>query len=262
MVTLQTLWAFGSSHLAPASLVLGRVVPVVLLCPLLGGAMAPAFVRIGVALSVTTLLCGAGGVTAHGFPLGGATWFGALTGELALGTSMGLVVCGAFEASRVGGRVVDLLRGASAEAALHLAGTRDSATGDLLLRFFVSAAAAALGAPLVIAAVGKSFLRLPPGQAVLDGAVVDAVIQAGSTVLRVGCEVAFPLIVVALIVDGVASFLARYGRLSFVGELSAPVKLLAGLAVVWLATGLIQERLLGELRGASAAAGSVWREPR
>jgi type III secretion protein T len=101
-------------ELVPFALAIARLAPVTFLCPLLGGAVAPPTVRLGVALALASFLVRATPRTA--LPDSLSTFVVALGLEALLGVGLGLAAAAPFDAARVGGRLVDLARGSSAEA--------------------------------------------------------------------------------------------------------------------------------------------------
>ena len=105
-----------------------RVLPVTLLCPVLGGQLVPAPVRLAVAGALGLALRPLAGTV----PEGSLDVLARCGHEAAVGLLIGMGAALPFNAARIGGRLIDLVRGSSAEAALPVAGHREAATGDLL----------------------------------------------------------------------------------------------------------------------------------
>src|SRR5215468_2746316 len=130
-----------------------RVLPVTLLCPVLGGQLVPAPVRLAVAGALALALRPlVGDVPERSIEL-----LVRCGREAALGLLIGMGASLPFDAARIGGRLVDLVRGTSAEAALPVAGHREAATGDLLHQLLVSLAIAGGALPVLVQALARSY---------------------------------------------------------------------------------------------------------
>ncbi len=68
--------------------------------------------------------------------------------ELLFGLVLGMASSLPFDAARIGGRFIDLFRGSSAEAALPLSGSKESAMGDALYQLLLALAASGIAMPL------------------------------------------------------------------------------------------------------------------
>jgi flagellar biosynthesis protein FliR len=248
-VAWEALWP----HLAALLLIAARLAPVAFLCPLLGGAQAPATVKLGTVLALTLFLHFEAGVSPAAPappPLAAAGW--ALK-EAALGVALGLLASLPLEVARMGGRFSDLFRGSSAEAALPLSGTREAAAGDALHHLLLALAAAGPLAPLLVGALLRTYRWAPLGafEPTEGGALtVAAAVGSGfSTALALGAPVAGA----SLAVDTVLGLASRGAPGLGLQEAASPVKLLGGAAVLWLALGVIAGRLEGLLLATPAA---------
>jgi flagellar biosynthetic protein FliR/type III secretion protein T len=217
-----------------------RVLPVVLLCPVLGGQLVPAGVRLAVS--------GALGLAVH--PLAAAVpdvsveLWARCAREAGVGMLLGLAAALPFDAARIGGRLVDLVRGTSAEAALPVAGHRESATGDVLHQLLVCLALAAGALPGVLRALGRSYLLLPPGS-VAAGAGGLALAGLVGSALATGLSIAAPVIALSWATDAAVGLALRAAPGFPTAELGAPVRILGGAGVLWLSLGAVSDRLLG-----------------
>jgi type III secretory pathway component EscT len=131
-----------------------RVLPVTFLCPVLGGQLVPAPVRLAVAGALALALRPLVG----NVPEGSSEVLVRGGREATLGLLIGMGAALPFDAARIGGRLVDLVRGTSAEAALPVAGHREAATGDLLHQLLLSVAVAGGGLPVLVHALARSYL--------------------------------------------------------------------------------------------------------
>ena len=135
-------------HFGAVALCGARLVPVAFLCPALGGQGVPTTVKLGLCLSLSVFFHAAAGVAPVG-PLDGGSFAAGALRELLFGTALGLVAALPFDSARIGGKLIELFRGSTAEAALPSAGTRESALGDGLTQLLVALAATGAGMPLV-----------------------------------------------------------------------------------------------------------------
>jgi flagellar biosynthesis protein FliR len=217
-----------------------RVLPVVLLCPVLGGQLVSAPVRLVVAGSLGVALRPfAGAVPAS---LEALVCCGR---EAAVGLLIGLSAALPFDAARIGGRLVDLVRGTSAEAALPVAGHRESASADVLYQLLLALALAGGAVPRMIRALGRSMVLLPPGTSPVGADAALAVARAVSVAVATGLAVAAPVIALSWATDAAIGLALRAAPGIAAGELGTPVRILGGATVLWLSLGLVADRLLG-----------------
>jgi flagellar biosynthetic protein FliR/type III secretion protein T len=220
-----------------------RVLPVALLCPVLGGQLAPAPVRLVVAGSLGLALA----PLAAPVP-GGSVEIGTrCLREAALGLLIGLAAALPFDAARIGGRLVDLVRGTSAEAALPVAGHRESASGDVLHQLLLALALAGGALPGMLGALGRSMVLVPPGGASVGAEGALALARAVGIAVATGLAVAAPVIALSWATDAAVGLVLRAAPGIPAGELGTPVRILGGATVLWLSLGLVADRLLREV---------------
>jgi len=216
-----------------------RVLPVVLLCPVLGGQLVPVPVRmvmagcLGVALRPLTW-------SIPSALLEAVAWCGH---EALVGLLIGLSAALPFDAARIGGRLVDLVRGTSAEAALPVAGHREAATGDLLHQLLVSLAVAGGALPVLVHALARSYALSPPGLAFADGGPLGVARLVGMA-LATGLAIAAPVVALSWATDAAVGLVLRAAPGLPATELATPVRILGGGTVLWLSLGLVADRLL------------------
>ncbi|MCI0572158.1 MAG: flagellar biosynthetic protein FliR [Myxococcaceae bacterium] len=255
-VLAETLRGLAPGAVAVA-LCASRLLPVAFLCPLLGGQAAPGVVRLGLVLALSVSLSAAGGVTLAVLPSSSLAFAGLALKELVFGTSLGLIAALPFDAARMGGRFADLFRGTSAEAALPHAGTRESATGDGLYQLMSALAVSGVGFPLVLPALWRTFGTVGLGAAVPTGDATHAVVALVGTAMAAGLAVGAPVAGCTLAVDCLLGLASRAAPSLQLQESGAPLRILAGGAVLWLGLGAACTRLLGELERAAAVLDSL-----
>ena len=248
----MTGWEEALGQLRPevlaVALVCLRILPVVMLCPLLGGQLAPVPVRLAVALSMGLVVRPLVGPV----QLEDGGWVRACCGEAAFGLGLGLVSALPFEAARTGGRWIDLFRGTSAEAALPGAGHRESAGGELLHRLLLAMALSSGVLPVLLRALARTFRLVPPGLA--SPASPGAIAVWVGVAMGTGLAIAAPVLVLCWVVDGALALVARAAPGIPLPEVAPPGRILGGAVVVWLGLGLVCDRLLA----AVAATPEAW----
>lgn len=253
---LAALMALLSGHVEAVVLCAARVLPVVFLCPFLGGTHAPQTVRVALVLSLSLGLHVAGGI-APPEPLDTWAMAAGVLRELTFGLAIGLLASLPFDAARMGGRFIDLFRGTSAEAILPGAGSREAVTGDALFHLTVSLAIVSGAAGVLLSALWRTFGIVPLGVAAPREAIAELALQAVGSAFAAGFALGAPIAALSLAIDAVLGLFARAAPQLHLGETGAPVRIMAGGAVLWLGIGLLAHRVLLELDGATAAVTAV-----
>lgn len=233
-------------HGAAIALIAARLLPVAFLCPLLGGPTAPTTVKLSAVLALAFALHIAGGVrpsdTTVGFEL-----LAVGLRELMLGVAIGLIAAVPFDAARIGGRLTDLFRGSSAEAALPHAGTKEAASGDALYQLAVAMTAATVAMPMALAALFRSYALLPLGSFVATESVAALMATVVGTTFATGLAIGAPVAGTSLAVDALLGLSARAVPQLNLQETGTPVKILVGAAALWVGLGAISSRLMVEV---------------
>jgi len=253
---MNTLELF-TPHLVGVALCASRLLPIAFLCPLMGGSSTPTTVKLSLVLSLAGLLHFSAGI-GDGLVVADVFTFAMLMGkEITLGVVLGLVSALPFDAARIGGRFIDLFRGSSAEAALPWAGAKESATGDVLYQLLVAMAAAGVAMPIVLGGLFKSFAIVGIGAFVASESAVMQVAALVGTTFAVGLAIGAPVAGASLAVDCVLGLISRGSPSMNLQDTGAPMRILAGGAVAWLAIGVVMERLLALVVDSDAAMQSV-----
>jgi type III secretory pathway component EscT len=163
--------------------------------------------------------------------------------EAVVGLVIGLGAALPFDAARIGGRLIDLVRGTSAEAALPVAGHRESATGDLLHQLLLSVALVAGALPGLLEGLVRSYALVPAG-GFLAGDGLLAVARLVGVALATGLAVAAPVFAVSWATDAAVGLVLRAAPGLPATELAVPVRILGGGTVLWLSLGLVADRVL------------------
>ena len=217
-----------------------RVLPVTLLGPVLGGMRVPAPVRLAVTGALGLLFRPLAGTVAD-------TSLEVLARcgrEAALGLLVGLGAALPFDAALIGGRLIDLVRGTSAEAALPVAGHREAATGELLHQMLLSLALAGGALPALVRVLARSHALVPLG-APFSGAGALSIARLVGVALGTGLAVAAPVLALTWATDAATGLALRAAPALPATELATPVRILGGATVLWLSLGLLADRILG-----------------
>lgn len=236
-------------HALAVALIAARIAPATMLCPLFGGQAAPTTVRVALCLSLALHAHLAGGVSPALAEPTTLEVVGAFARELFCGMAIGFVAALPFDAARLGGRLLDTLRGANAEASLPATGSSEAATGDLLHQLLGALVFAGPLYPAFAAALLTSFRAAPlglPGAAATD-AVVEIALLRATGALAAGLAVGAPAAAASLLIDAALGIAGRIAPTLSVQELGAPARLLVGAAAILVSLGAISQRLLAEV---------------
>lgn len=231
-------------HMVAVALCCARLLPVAFLCPLLGGQAAPTTVKLALVLSLALFLHQVAGVSLP-MPVETPIQLAALAmKEISYGTSVGLVAALPFDAARMGGRFIDLFRGTSAEASLPVVGTRESATGDALYQLLVGLVVTGGLMPVVLSGLVRGFGWVRLGAYVPTEAAVMHVVGLAGGAMATGLAVGAPIAAAVMAVDCLMGMVSRAAPQVNLQDMGAPLRILAGGALLWLAVGILCERLL------------------
>ncbi|MBL8952419.1 MAG: flagellar biosynthetic protein FliR, partial [Myxococcaceae bacterium] len=181
------------------------------------------------------------------------TFAGLVVREFSFGASLGLVASLPFDAARIGVKFIDLFRGSSAEAALPHAGTRESAAGDGLYQLLVALVVTGAVMPLIMKGLFHSFAVVKLGAFVHTEAAAMHVVALAGTALGTGLAVGAPVAAASMAVDCVMGLASRAAPQMQLQDVGAPLKILAGGAVLFLTLGIVAERLLAGAAGTDVA---------
>ena len=246
-------------HLWPVALAGARVLPVCLLCPIFGGARAPATVRLSLALMLALFIhFGCGLALPDGFRADLFSLLPAFATQLLAGIAMGYVATLPFDAARIGGRLLDTFRNANAEAELPEVGQSESATAGLLHQLLCAMIFACGGYRLVMGAVVQSFGTLPLVGGSLNYTGAVEICAAGAlAAMATGLAIGAPCAAISLVVDVGMGLAARAAPQLRLQDAGTPVKLGLGAAAILLSLGAVSDRLLADAAGSAQAMGAL-----
>jgi flagellar biosynthetic protein FliR len=226
---------------APAfALVLARVGPAMALLPGVGEAVAPAAVRIGLALSITILLMPELQPMMPPVPAAGLSmalmvagevvtglWFGWITRMIALA----LPICAQFI-----GYLIGLSSVLQPDSEL---GAQSGALGKL---FEMAAPVLLLGSGLYrlpLTALHGLFQLIPPGHILPIGDTTEIAIHAVATGFSLALQLAAPFVVIAIVWNISMGLIARIVSRMQIYFVSMPGQIMAGLALLMITVNAI-----------------------
>jgi len=230
-------------------LLAGRILPVVFLVPAFGGRRLPVPAKLGlvacVVIAVYPQAESAGQVPS------GLVYFGLLMKELAVGTVLALAGSCLFEGMKMGGQLIDNLRGsAGAHTFVPQSDERTSPVGDLHLLLCILVFFAAGGPALFLKALQQSLVSLP----ICSFPKVTECVQAADLALavtaqaiRMGVSIAFPAMVALLTADMLLGFMNRTAPQIQVFFLGMPLRAAVGILAVILTLDSSVERFVASL---------------
>jgi type III secretory pathway component EscT len=237
--SLRTGWPWAAAALLHGL----RLLPVAVLSPFLGGALAPSVVRAGLALGLGVAVWSAAG----GVRFDGAGWDLLASGarELALGTVLGFLATVPLDAARAAGRLIDTVRGATlAELHVPLIRQRETASGDLLAQWAVVLAGAAGGDRLILAALWSSFAAIPVGAGLPRAALLEVALRGSTELLAAALCLAAPSTAGVLAADLALALAARAAPGLGAAQPAQPARAAIGLASLAVAASAVAGRLV------------------
>lgn len=236
------LGAESTRQLVVFALILGRLLPIIVLTPFLGGKSAPIWVKMGVGVILAIIIWPivelSGQPAATTEPI---TFLILMLKEVFVGLCIGFILAELFFIADALGRLVDLFRQTTmATAMVPELKERSSPFGTLSYQFFIVLFLAIGGHRLFIAGVFESFVAIPvtamPGFQGDMAPFIQLIMQTAARLLMVAVALAMPILAATFLTDLIFGLLNRTAPQVQAYFLSLPAKAMAG---VWLfAAGL------------------------
>ncbi len=228
-------------------LVLSRVAGVLVLTPIPGVSAAPGVARVVLSVSLTLALHSKWPVV-NGAPGIGDIIAWALA-EFALGVTVGLLISFVTEMFAIAAQAISLPAGYTYASAVDPATHAESNILIILAQLISGLLFFALGLHReLILALARGLDSYPPGEYSISAPIAQEVLRVGSSVFRLGFELALPILALLAMIDISLALLGRLNSQIQVIILSFPVKMLVTLALL-ASFGTIFPRLFQKAAG-------------
>ena len=238
-------------YMLPAARALG----VLAFLPGLSAAYIPPQVRLVIGGAVALLAGGAAGPRLP--PANEADLLIALLGELGLGLIVGWAVAVFFESLRWAGEIVDMQLGLRAGQFFDpIAAHGSSLLGQVYYLTAITFFFVIDGHHWILAALGRSFERLPPGELGFGAPALELLVSAAASALDIGVRMAAAGMASLLLADVALAIVGRHVPQMNVFLVGIPAKIGAGLLVLAVtapAMAGVMGVLLSEVKGYLAA---------
>jgi len=181
-------------------MIASRLSGIVLFTPFLGDSVVPAGIKAALVVTLTALLYPM--LSPRVLAATPDRWPFILGCELIVGVALGLAANLVFEAGQMAGQVLSVQMGYSLVNILDPQTQVETNVLSVFHQNFLLLVFLALNAHhWILRAVARSFDYLPPGSAHLDGAFVTGLLAAAGLVLRIGIQIAAPILGATMAAD-------------------------------------------------------------
>lgn len=220
-----------------------RATAFLMLLPGLTGQPMPVTLRLGLALTVGTLIAPIIPIPAQ-TPATIIGLIGAVGGEVLVGLLMGFVGRMAFYATEMGGRIIATEIGLTATPGVEAPTAANEPFASLMHRFAVVLYFGVGAHLMALGAFAHSFRFAPPGLAGLNPAAADQLIEITGKTFSVGVQLAAPFIAMNFLLTFAFGLLGRTVSKVNVFMMSMGARSFAGLAMLGGAAVLFARYLL------------------
>ncbi len=235
---LVSSWDFTQILLAVA-LIMGRVTPVIVMTPYLGGRLTPPELKMGFTIGLTLLLFPLAFESMSGpLPVTVGAFLVLFMKEVFIGFSLGFINAHIFWAVEMTGRIIDTVRGSSmAEVLVPGSQRRATPTGNLFYNLLVVIFVVVAGHQIFLEAFFFSFATLPLDQSpdFSSGPFYEHIIVLTNQMFFIAAILAAPVVAATFISDVVFGILNRVAPQLNAYFMSMPVKAMAGVIMVLVA---------------------------
>lgn len=240
-----------SNALLTFALVMGRIMPLILFAPFIGGSLVPAQVKMGVGMVLSALVYPFVAQTA--LPASAVAFTLLLVKEIFVGYVLAYTASFAFEAARSAGTLVDTMAGANmATVFVPQIQQQASLFADLKFQITILLFLALGGHHLVIQALAESFATIPlkgwPGFAHGLWPLFERVLRVSGDLFVVAVALAAPASIAAFMTDLSLGLINRVAPQIQVFFISMAVKPLVVTAITLAALTVLFDRMSGMFR--------------
>lgn len=230
------------------ALLMCRIIPVLILSPLLGGETTPSEVKIGLGVMLSIVLFPAVADRVSLVPVSALGFIAVLFKEIFIGLALSSVVSMVFEAARAAGTIVDTQAGA-AQAQVHVPQLQTQVTimSSFKLMLAVTLFLTLNGHHIVITALADSLVTIPLDRFPHFGhglwPFFDLMMRVFGELMKVGLALAAPAMIAAFLTDLALGMINRVAPQLQVFFISMALKPLVATMMILLAINLIMERM-------------------
>lgn len=229
------------------ALLLARILPVVILSPVLGGDAVPNEARIGLGVLISAVLFPAVADRVGNMPTQALPYIGLLLKELFIGVALAFVASIVFDAARVAGAIADQMSGASmAQVMVPQIQQQVTLLSSLKVQLAIVLFLTLNGHHIIIEALADSFIAVPPDQypAFSRGMwpLIDLLLRTFGDMMVVGLALAAPALMATFLTDLSLGLINRVAPQVQVFFISMSIKPMVVGCVTLFSLSLIVER--------------------
>jgi flagellar biosynthetic protein FliR len=243
-------WEF-SMVLFAFALLMARVLPVVLLTPMIGGETTPTEVKFGLGVLIGLVLFPAISPSLHNIPIHPLAFIAFLVKEIFVGYSMAFIVGIIFDAANVGGQLVDNMSGTNM-AQIHVPSLQQQVSiyAGLKLQLVITLFLTLNGHHLVIQAFADSFTTVP-----IDGfpkfstgfwPFFDLIARVFGDMMRIALAISAPVLLATFLTDLALGMINRVAPQVQVFFVSMQIKPAVAILILFTSVHLIMSRVSDE----------------
>jgi len=228
-----------------------RVAGLMAFVPFFGSGAVAARIKVGLTVALTVFLYPFVSVPAT--DTSRLNWFSLVTSETAAALLIGLSIQFVFEGVQLAGQVLGFQLGFGLENVID----PQTLVETPVLSTFQQSIALLLFLQLgvyswLLRGLAESFRVLPLGQSVAKASTLDGLVHASADMVRIGIQLAAPVLIATLLVDVTLGFIGRASPQLPVMLLGISVKDLLGVGVLWGTIVLWPSQLQGYFERALA----------
>jgi flagellar biosynthetic protein FliR len=243
-------WEFSLVMLSFA-LLMARILPVILLTPMIGGETTPTEVKFGLGVLLGLVLFPAISPGMHNIPINPIAFIGFMVKELFIGLCMSFIVGMIFDAAQVAGQLMDNMSGTNmAQIQVPSLQQQVSLYGALKLQLVITLFLTLNGHHLVITAFAESFDMVPvdafPKFSNGFWPFFDLIARVFGDMMRIAMAISAPVLLATFLTDLALGMINRVAPQVQVFFVSMQIKPAVSILIVFTSVHLIMARVADE----------------
>ena len=233
------------------ALLMARILPVLVLTPMLGGETTPTEVKIGIGVTLGLVLFPALSARFQYVPISALPFIAIMLKEIFIGLCISFIVDMIFEAATVAGTLIDTMAGTNmAQVMVPQLGQQVSLFSSLQLQLTVTLFLTLNGHHLVIEAFADSLQSIPLDQFPKFSQGVwpffELILRVAGDMIKVSVALAAPVMLAAFMTDLALGLINRAAPQVQVFFISMQIKPMASVLVMLATFHLVLARMVGE----------------